>query len=211
MILRKFIYVFLIFSLALPASALFDAVTLSDVYAAKKERKKPPKARRTQTMSKKVGADFIKAQEALGDEQGDKALKILDNLLRDSELRDFEKATIVRLKGYVYAEKEDYPQSMFFLKEALSYNALEPQAQLDLQFGIAQLYLAIDQWDKGLSELLEWFDNAEAMGNPPGPSAHALLAQHLSSFTKECRITQGGRVQDHRSLIRFQLNGVRVN
>ncbi len=124
MISRKFIYFFLIFSLALPVSALFDAVTLSDVYAAKKERKKPPKARRTQTMSKKVGADFIKAQEALGDEQGDKALKILDNLLRDSELRDFEKATIVRLKGYVYAEKEDYPQSMFFLKEALSYNAL---------------------------------------------------------------------------------------
>ena len=37
MISRKFIYVFLIFSLALPVSALFDAVTLSEVYAAKKD------------------------------------------------------------------------------------------------------------------------------------------------------------------------------
>ena len=43
---RKFIYFFLIFSLALPVSALFDAVTLSDVYAAKKERKKPPRKKR---------------------------------------------------------------------------------------------------------------------------------------------------------------------
>ena len=55
---------------------------------------------------RKSGADFIKAQEALGEEQGDKALKILNNLLRNPDLRDFEKATIVRLKGYVYAEKK---------------------------------------------------------------------------------------------------------
>ena len=182
---RKFIYFILILSLALPVSVIFEAISLSEVYAAKKERKKPPKARRTQTMSKKVGADFVKAQETLGEEQADKALSILNNLLRNQDLRDFEKATIVRLKGYVYAEKEDYPQSMKFLKEALSYNALEPQAQLDLQFGIAQLYLAVDQWDKGLSELLEWFDNAEAMGNPPGPSAHALLAQIYLYFASE--------------------------
>ena len=182
---RKFIYFILILSLALPVSVIFEAISFNEVYAAKKERKKPPKARRTQTMSKKVGADFIKAQEALGEEQADKALNILNNLLRNQDLRDFEKATIVRLKGYVYAEKEDYPQSMKFLKEALSYNALEPQAQLDLQFGIAQLYLAVDQWDKGLSELLEWFDNAEAMGNPPGPSAHALLAQIYLYFASE--------------------------
>ena len=182
---KRFIFFVLIFSLALPLSVVFDALTVSDVYAAKKERKKPPKARRTQTMSKKVGADFIKAQEALGEEQGDKALKILNNLLRNPDLRDFEKATIVRLKGYVYAEQEDYPKSMSFLQEALSYNALAPQDQLDLQFGIAQLYLAIDQWDRGLSELLEWFDNAEALGNPPGPSAHALLAQIYLYFASE--------------------------
>ena len=80
----------------------------------KENRPPPPKARRTQTMSKKVGKEFIKAQQLLGDDKPDEALKILDNLLRDSELRDYEKATIVRLKGYVYAEKEDYPQSMFF-------------------------------------------------------------------------------------------------
>ena len=151
----------------------------------KYKKNRPPKHMRTQTMSKKVGADFIKAQEALGEEQADKALSILNNLLRNQDLRDYEKATIVRLKGYVYAEKENYPQSMFFLKEALSYNALEPQAQLDLQFGIAQLYLAIDQWRNGLNELLDWFYNAEALGNPPGPSAHALLSQIYLYFASE--------------------------
>ena len=83
---RKFIYFILIFSLALPVAIVFDAITLHEVYAAKKERKKPPKARRTQTMSKKVGTEFIKAQEALGEEQGDRALKILNNLLRNPDL-----------------------------------------------------------------------------------------------------------------------------
>ena len=182
---RKFIYFVLIFSLAIPVSTVFDAITSSEVYAQKKERKKPPKARRTQTLSKKVGTDFIKAQEALADEKSDESLRILDRLLSSQDLSDFEKATIYRLKGYVYAEKEDYPKSMDFLQQSLSYNALEPQAQLDLQFGIAQLYLAIDQWDRGLKELLDWFDNAEALGNPPGPSAHALLAQIYLYFASE--------------------------
>ena len=172
-ILRKFIYFVLILSLAIPVSTVFEAITFNEVYAEKKERKKPPKARRTQTLSKKVGTDFLKAQEALAEEKPDESLKILDRLLSNQELSDFEKATIYRLKGYVYAEKEDYPKSMDFLQQSLSYNALEPQAQLDLQFGIAQLYLAIDQWNRGLKELLDWFDNAEALGSPPGPSAHA--------------------------------------
>ena len=174
---RKFIYFTLMFSLAFPVTALFEAITFNEVSAAKKERKKPPKARRTKTMSKKVATEFIKAQDALAEDQSDTSLKILNNLLTQPELRGFEKATIVRLKGYVYAEKEEYQKSMDYLQEALDYNALEPQAQLDLQFGIAQLYLAIDQWDKGLEELLDWFKNAEVLGNPAGPSAHALLAQ----------------------------------
>ena len=105
-ILRKFIYFVLILSLAIPVSTVFEAITFNEVYAEKKERKKPPKARRTQTLSKKVGTDFLKAQEALAEEKPDESLKILDRLLSNQELSDFEKATIYRLKGYVYAEKE---------------------------------------------------------------------------------------------------------
>ena len=37
---KRFIFFVLIFSLALPLSVVFDALTVSDVYAAKKERKK---------------------------------------------------------------------------------------------------------------------------------------------------------------------------
>ena len=38
---RKFIYFILILSLALPVSVIFEAISLNEVYAAKKERKKP--------------------------------------------------------------------------------------------------------------------------------------------------------------------------
>ncbi len=146
-----------------------------------------PKARRTQTLSKKVGADFLKAQEALAEEKTDESLKILEELLSNQELSIFERATIYRLQGYVYAEKEDYQKSIESLQQSLSYNVLEPQAQLDLQFSIAQLFLAIDQWGNGLREINDWGRNSESLGVDPGPLFHALLSQiylYLASETE---------------------------
>ena len=181
---RYFIFVFVIFSLALPAATLISGLFSETVNAQqKKEKRKPPKAKRTQTMSKKVGAEFIKAQEALGDDLPDRAMDILNNLLRRDDLRPFEQAQIIRLQAYVFAEKEDYNKSLDYLQRVYNLNALQPQAQLDLQFQIAQLYLATDNWNKGHDMLVKWFDDAEIMGFPPGPSAHALLAQ-IFTYTK---------------------------
>ena len=57
--IKHFIFVFVIFSLALPATITISGLFSDTVYAQKKkERRKPPKAKRTQTMSKKVGAEF---------------------------------------------------------------------------------------------------------------------------------------------------------
>ena len=89
---KGLIFGVVIISFAIPVSVVFENIFDGTVYAAKKERRKPPKARRTQTMTKKVGAEFIKAQEALGEDLVDRALSILENLLRREELRDFEKA-----------------------------------------------------------------------------------------------------------------------
>jgi len=151
----------------------------------KYKKNRPPKHMRTQTLSKKVGADFLKAQEALNEEKYDESHKILDRLLSNQELSDFERATIYRLKGYVYAEKEDYQKSIDSLQQSLSFNALELQAQLDLQFGIAQLYLAIDQWGNGLREILDWGRNSNSSGVRPGPSFHALLSQIYLYFASK--------------------------
>ena len=87
-------------------------------------------------MTKKVGAEFIKAQEALSEDLPDRAFTILENLMRREELREFEKAQITRLQAYVWAEKDDYPKAMTYLQRSFNYNALQPQAQLDLQFQI---------------------------------------------------------------------------
>ena len=183
---KYFIFGIVIFSLAVPATITISGLFSETVYAQKKkERRKPPKAKRTQTMSKKVGAEFIKAQEAMGEDLPDRAMDILTNLLRRDDLRPFEQAQIIRLQAYVYAEKEDYDKSLDYLQRVFSLNALQPQDQLDLQFQIAQLYLATDKWNEGHQQLLRWFDNAEEMGFPPGPSAHALLAQIYLYFASE--------------------------
>ena len=138
---RNFIIVFVIFTLSIPVSITVSSLFSETAYAQKKkERRKPPKAKRTQTMSKKVGAEFIKAQEALGEDLPDRAMDILNNLLRRDDLRPFEQAQIIRLQAYVYAEREDYDKSLEYLERVFSYNALQPQDQLDLQFQIAQLY-----------------------------------------------------------------------
>ena len=111
--IKYFIFVFVIFSLALPATITISGLFSDTVYAQKKkERRKPPKAKRTQTMSKKVGAEFIKAQEALGEDLPDRAFDILSNLLRRDDLRPFEQAQIIRLQAYVFAEKEQYEKSL---------------------------------------------------------------------------------------------------
>jgi len=184
--IKYFIFGIVIFSLAVPVTITISGLFSETVYAQKKkERRKPPKAKRTQTMSKKVGAEFIKAQEALGEDLPDRAMDILTNLLRRDDLRPFEQAQIIRLQAYVYAEKEDYDKSLDYLQRVFSLNALQPQDQLDLQFQIAQLYLATDKWNEGHQQLLRWFDNAEEMGFPPGPSAHALLAQIYLYFASE--------------------------
>ena len=183
---KNFVFVFVIFSLTLPATITISGLFSDTVYAQKKkERRKPPKAKRTQTMSKKVGAEFIKAQEALGEDLPDRAFDILSNLLRRDDLRPFEQAQIIRLQAYVFAEKEQYEKSLDYLERVYSLNALQPQDQLDLQFQIAQLYLATDRWDEGRDQLLRWFKDAEEMGFPPGPSAHALLAQIYLYFASE--------------------------
>ena len=124
-----------------------------------KEFSEDQQSKARKTMSKEVGKEFIKAQKLLSDDKPDEALKILEGLLSNQKLREYEIAVILRLKGYVYAEKEDYQKSLDLLAKSFSMNALEPQSQLDLQFGIAQLYLAIDQWGNGLYEILDWFKN----------------------------------------------------
>ena len=113
---KYFIFGIVIFSLAVPATITISGLFSETVYAQKKkERRKPPKAKRTQTMSKKVGAEFIKAQEALGEDLPDRAMDILTNLLRRDDLRPFEQAQIIRLQAYVYAEKEDYDLSLIHI------------------------------------------------------------------------------------------------
>ncbi len=182
---KGLIFGVVIISFAIPVSVVFENIFDGTVYAAKKERRKPPKARRTQTMTKKVGAEFIKAQEALSEDLPDTAFTILENLLRREDLRDFEKAQITRLQAYVWAEKDDYSKAMIYLQRSFNYNALQPQAQLDLQFQIAQLHLALDKWKEGEVLLTQWFEDAEAFGSPPGPSAHALLAQIYLYFASD--------------------------
>ena len=183
---RSFVIIFVIFTLSIPVTITVISLFSETVYAQKKkERRKPPKAKRTETMSKKVGAEFIKAQEALGDDLPDRAMGILNNLLRRDDLRPFESAQIVRLQAYVYAEKEDYVKCLELLERVYSLNALQPQDQLDLQFQISQLYLAVDKWVTGHEKLLKWFNDAEELGLPAGPSAHALLAQIYLYFASE--------------------------
>ncbi len=57
--IKYFIFGIVIFSLAVPATITVSGLFSETVYAQKKkERRKPPKAKRTQTMSKKVGAEL---------------------------------------------------------------------------------------------------------------------------------------------------------
>ena len=52
---RSFVIIFVVFTLSIPATITVSSLFSETVYAQKKkERRKPPKAKRTQTMSKTI-------------------------------------------------------------------------------------------------------------------------------------------------------------
>ena len=96
------------------------------------------------------------AFEMIGEEEFDAALKELRSL-RQGSLSDFEKASVEQALGFIMAQRENYPAAIEHFSEAVRLNQLPNQTHFEMILQIAQLYNAIDEFDKALEQLDFWF------------------------------------------------------
>jgi len=96
------------------------------------------------------------AFEMIGEADFEAALEVLRKL-KQSRLSDFEKASLEQALGFIRAQREDYRGAIEHFSEAVRLNQLPNQTHFEMILQIAQLYNAIDEFDKALEQLDFWF------------------------------------------------------
>jgi len=97
-----------------------------------------------------------KAFEQLGEEDFGAALETL-RALQQNRLSDYEKASLEQALGFIMAQRENYEAAIEHFSEAVRLNQLPNQTHFQMILQIAQLYNAVEQYDKALEQLDFWF------------------------------------------------------
>ncbi len=128
-----------------------------------------------QLLSRQIHGSLETVQEAIAERDYDRAERILERLL-ERNLASFELAIVQRTRGYLEAERDNYPAAISAFEAALAADGLEERAQNDLRLIIGQLYLATDRIEEGVARLAAWY--AEA--TDPEPQEMMTYAQALA-------------------------------
>ncbi len=104
--------------------------------------------------------EFIEKEE--DDPDWAEAKLILTELLNNrSELKSYDRSVMWNYWGYIYFSDEDYDQAMNAYEQLL----MEPEATVPLRTAslltLAQLNLVKENYDKGISLILQWMDEVE--------------------------------------------------
>ncbi len=161
-----------IFALLLATAALAGA-PLSDAAGEEKEK---PKTRKILPIRQKAFRHLDKAHQLIAEERFDEALAELDKLAATKKRNAHEEALMHQTYGYVHSSQEAFTKAAAAFEKSLATEALAPSAELDTRYNLGQLYIATEQYRKGVQTLERWFREAEN----PAPSAYMVLASaHL--------------------------------
>lgn len=112
------------------------------------------------------------AQDLLAADQYTAAEKQLKSLLSQTDDKSYERAVVQQTLGYLYSAQTQYKQAANFFQLALDSNALPDKISHDLRYNLAQILLADEQYQKGITLLETWLKKESS---PPN-SAYVLLA-----------------------------------
>ncbi|MGH8631320.1 MAG: tetratricopeptide repeat protein [Burkholderiales bacterium] len=99
----------------------------------------------------------------------DSEKKLLE--LSENVSGDYEKAVVMQTLAYVYAMQNKHGQSIKAYEEALATGALPQQQHEQMMLNVAQLYLSINQDEKGVQALNKYIQES----CNPTPDAHIML------------------------------------
>lgn len=144
---------------------------------AQDDDKKPDtrETRRTPALRNQVYEQLAAAQEAAEAKNLAESARILDEMIAGgkTELNSYELANVYNLYAFIHYSREDYAAALRAYEKVVAQPDIPLAMEINTRFTIAQLYFVQEQWQKGIDELLKWFDMTES----PNATAYVLLAQ----------------------------------
>jgi tetratricopeptide (TPR) repeat protein len=144
----------------------------SSARAQEGEQKKPQETRRTPALRNKVYERLSEAQVEVEAKNYTKALELLTAMEEQGgkrALNSYELANLYNLFAFVYYSQEDYPKALGAYENVVSQPDIPLAMEINTRYTIAQLYFVMEEWQKGIDALLEWFKVA------PDASAQAYI------------------------------------
>jgi tetratricopeptide (TPR) repeat protein len=92
---------------------------------------------------------------------------------RSDGYNKYENAILHQNLGYAYASVNDYPKAAEAFEECLSFKALPKEMTLAVMQNLGQLYVATEQYDKGIAVLEAWI--GQSGGKDVSPHLRVLL------------------------------------
>ncbi len=160
----------------LPAGAPFSAPTAEAMQLkAKPKPKKKAETRKVPAMSISVHKKVQKAQEAIDEKDLTKAKEILAATLQMKKINDYERAVVWQLTAMIAFEEDDTRGTIRAYEQILRYKDSIPEAlELNITYGLAQLYFSIEDYDKSLKYVKIWEPRA---GEFVGVSQLSFISQ----------------------------------
>ena len=129
--------------------------TTADAAREKKEKKEPayPNATREEPEikpSSRVNKQLVNMYELSQKEDHDKTLEAAEAVLANKHAGAYEKSLALQTIAFVHSEREDYTQALDYLNRSLEANGFSNDNYFQILLQIAQMYLAEDNFDKGL-------------------------------------------------------------
>ena len=117
-----------------------------------------------------------KAQAAQTDGRIDETFKILDKLKARSgkrALKAYEQVQLHNFYAYAWLAKEDFGKALIEFKKVLAKKDVPEAMRSQVQFTMAQLYLATDKPQEAIKLIKTWLQKQKK----PSPDAYVLMAQ----------------------------------
>jgi tetratricopeptide (TPR) repeat protein len=145
-------------------------------YAQDQEGQKQQETRRTPALRNKVYEQLAEAQTFIEAKQLDEALEVLNDMESQRgkrALNSYELANLYNLFAFVYYSREDYPAALRAYENVVSQPDIPLAMEINTRYTIAQLYFVMEEWQKGIDALNDWFKVADT----PSAQAYILLGQ----------------------------------
>jgi tetratricopeptide (TPR) repeat protein len=152
--------------MSLSGTIYSNAAVAAPDYAKIEERKNA----KTKIMGERTGKKVVKAFDLYNEDKIDEAIALLKEL---DPSDDFDKATVNRYLGNMYAQKEQYAEAIKYIRVALAPDALNFKDQADLYKLLGDLLIGTNKYQEAIKTYNDWMDfTAEE-----DPKVYARIAQ----------------------------------